>query len=78
MRARTIPLSEGTNARVSAVVDAYPPDIRERVLQLRQLVLDTAEERAELGCFAETLKWGATLVDPDRLCSSAGLEGVSA
>lgn len=35
-----------------------PPEVRELVMRLRQLALDTAAELAEVGDVEETLKWG--------------------
>lgn len=43
---------------VSAVFGTYPPEILRRAMQLRQLVLETAAELAEVDDLEETLKWG--------------------
>ncbi len=45
-------------ARVSAVFDTYPPEVRKLTMRLRQLVFDTAAGLAEVGEVEETLKWG--------------------
>ncbi len=47
-----------TSTKVSAVFETYPPEIRKRAMRLRQLVLDTAADLAEVGEVEETLKWG--------------------
>ncbi len=40
------------------VFDEYPAGIRLKMLTLRQLILDTAEENDYVGSIEETLKWG--------------------
>jgi hypothetical protein len=42
---------------LAAVFDSCDPDVRRRLLSLRQLILETAEETA-VGAVEETLKWG--------------------
>lgn len=42
---------------VVAVFDSRGPDVRRRLLYLRQLILETAEETG-VGAIEETLKWG--------------------
>ena len=42
---------------VKDVFDNCPSDVRERLLSLRQLILETASEIAEVGPLEETLKW---------------------
>ena len=46
------------NSEVVAVFESYPPKIREKLLFLRQLILDTAAETKGVGELEETLKWG--------------------
>lgn len=46
------------NPRVEAVFMAYPEKSRNKLLVLRQLIIDTAAEISELGELEETLKWG--------------------
>jgi uncharacterized protein DUF1801 len=43
---------------VEAVFRAYPDKIRERLLALRRLILDTAAGTDGVGPIEETLKWG--------------------
>ena len=43
---------------VRAVFDAYPSDVRESLLHLRSLILQTAAAADEVGTVQETLKWG--------------------
>lgn len=43
---------------VEAVFANYPPDVRARLLRLRQLIFDTAASIAGVGPLEETLRWG--------------------
>jgi len=43
---------------VSAVFNTYSQEVRERLLQLRQLILDIASRTDGVGELEETLKWG--------------------
>ena len=43
---------------VEAIFQAYPGAVRKRLLALRRLILDTAENTAGIGRIEETLKWG--------------------
>lgn len=40
-----------------AVFDAYPPAVRAALLDLRRLILETADEQLGDGALVETLKW---------------------
>lgn len=51
-------MSEFENQDVAEVFFHYPNKIREKLLHLRQLVLDTASETEGIGRLEETLKWG--------------------
>lgn len=46
------------NQNVSEVFNACPKAMREKLLQLRQLILDTAAENHKELTLEETLKWG--------------------
>lgn len=46
------------NRDVQARFEAYPDEVRPRMLALRELVLETAEQTAGVGGIDETLKWG--------------------
>lgn len=46
------------NATVAAVFEGYPDKIKQRLLAIRALILDTAAEIKEVGALEETLKWG--------------------
>ncbi|MDQ0062501.1 DUF1801 domain-containing protein [Paenibacillus harenae] len=46
------------NAKVAAVFEHYPDHIQQRLLFLRQLILDTALEIEGIDHLKETLKWG--------------------
>jgi len=45
-------------ADVASVFDAYPPDVREKLLGLRRLILQTAAATEGVGPLQEALKWG--------------------
>ena len=45
------------NAAVEAVFDAYPRDVRKRMLELRRLIFDTAATTTGVGELEETLRW---------------------
>ena len=44
--------------QVASVFAAYPDEFRTKLMQLRQLILDTAETAESVGELEETLKWG--------------------
>ena len=46
------------NTEVAEVFESYPERIREKLLVLRDLVLETASETEEVGAVEETLRWG--------------------
>ncbi|MDL4839464.1 DUF1801 domain-containing protein [Aquibacillus rhizosphaerae] len=46
------------NSKVQEVFERYPVGIQTNLLKLRQLILDTAIETAEVGKVEEALKWG--------------------
>ena len=50
------PISE--NPDVQRIFDAYPEPIREKLVGLRQLILEVAEQTPAVGNIEETLKWG--------------------
>jgi hypothetical protein len=43
---------------VEAVFQAYSPAVREKLLRLRKIVLETAAKMDGVGALEETLKWG--------------------
>lgn len=43
---------------VNAVIDACPKPVREKLLALRRLILDTAKATKGVGKLEEALKWG--------------------
>ncbi len=47
-----------TNSEVAEVFNQYPKHMREKLMFLRQLIIDTASETEEVGELEETLKWG--------------------
>ena len=51
-------MSKIENPAVARVFDGYPEPMREKMLRLRQLVLDTASETEGVNALEETLKWG--------------------
>ena len=46
------------NAEVAAVFDKYPEKMREKLMFLRQLIIDTAASTEGVGELEEILKWG--------------------
>lgn len=44
--------------KVKDLLDTYPPDAARKLLQVRQLIVDTAEETTGLTKLLETTKWG--------------------
>jgi hypothetical protein len=47
-----------SSAEVAAKFDSYPPDVRRKLLALRELVFRTAAATQGVGEIEETLKWG--------------------
>ena len=47
-----------TNPKVESVFANYPDFVRDKMQQLRELVLETAEDTSNLSDLEETLKWG--------------------
>lgn len=43
---------------VAATYDTYPDRYRKRLMELRSLILQTADQHPEIGKVEETLKWG--------------------
>ena len=46
------------NADVAAVFAAYPRDVKEKLLRLRELIFEVAAQTDGVGELEETLKWG--------------------
>jgi len=57
-----------TDRNVAKVFDAYPADIRARLVRLRGLIFDTAKDMDIVGPLEETLKWG----QPSYLTAESG------
>jgi len=47
-----------TDPKVDTVFDNYPDHVKEKMLTLRKLVIETAEETKVISEVDETLKWG--------------------
>lgn len=47
-----------TNPEVQVVFDRYPDWAREKLLVLRELIVETAKETEDIAALEETLKWG--------------------
>lgn len=47
-----------TNPEVEAVFNRYPDSVREKMLNLRRLIIESASETKEITIMEETLKWG--------------------
>ena len=56
------------DAAVTAKFAKYPEEVRKKLLHLRHLILETAEELEHVGPITETLKWG----EPAYLTSQTG------
>lgn len=56
------------NAAVAQAFAAFPPDIRRPLMDLRELIFQTAAGTAGVGALEETLKWG----EPAYLTSQTG------
>jgi hypothetical protein len=54
------------NEEVRKVFDAYPAKLRANLLDLRQLIFDTACETEGVGALVETLKWGRPAYVPSK------------
>src|SRR4051812_28493422 len=52
------PMTPFRSHEVQARFQAYPADVRRRMLALRELVLNTAARTPGAGDIEETLKWG--------------------
>jgi len=46
------------NAEITAKFNAYPPNVRPKLLALRELIFATATTAEGAGEIEETLKWG--------------------
>jgi hypothetical protein len=46
------------NPEVESVFNRYPDDVREKIFNLRKLIIDAANEIEEITVLEETLKWG--------------------
>jgi hypothetical protein len=46
------------DAAIAAVLEGYPEPLRDKLLQLRALIQETAAATAGVGPLEETLKWG--------------------
>ena len=47
-----------TSQEVDSIFSKYPEDVREKMMSLRKLVIETAKETEGLTKLEETLKWG--------------------
>lgn len=46
------------NSAVDKIFDNYPETVKDKMMYLRQLIIDTAKETKEITHLTETLKWG--------------------
>lgn len=51
-------MTQVMNSIVASKFNSYPEHIREHLLALRQLILETAKETNDAGEITESLKWG--------------------
>lgn len=47
-----------TNPNVTSVYHNYPDSVRDKIVSLRNLIIETAKELEEITILEETLKWG--------------------
>ena len=47
-----------TNPEVETVFQNYPDSVRDKIVALRNLILETARETETITALEETLKWG--------------------
>ena len=64
------------NPAVASKFASYPPHVRRRLMELRELILTTADATSEVGALEETLKWGepAYLTSETRAGSTIRIE----
>ncbi len=76
MESRTRPFH---NAAVKAVYNSYLPDVRSRLLAVREVIFDTAQTTEGVGEIEETLKWNepAYLTARPRCGSTIRLNAIS-
>ena len=55
-------------AEVAAAFDAYPADVRRKLMEIRRLIFATAKATEGVGPLTETLKWG----EPAYLTEASG------
>lgn len=55
---KTVGMNKLQDPEVAIIFNKYPERIREKLMHLRQLVLDTASETEGVSSVEETLKWG--------------------
>ena len=46
------------NPAVHSVFENYPDDVREKLLNIRRIIIETAQEASGVEILEETLKWG--------------------
>ncbi len=51
-------LQINSSPAVVAVFDNYPDEVKNKILNLRRLILESANELKEINTIEETLKWG--------------------
>ena len=61
-----IQASRITNPNVAGVFDGHPEHVRQNMIRVRQLILDTASETDGVNDLDETVKWGRTQLPHQR------------
>lgn len=46
-----------SNPEVSSKFSSYPPEVKERLIELREIILNVASKNKEVGTINECLKW---------------------
>ena len=60
------PLKPIVDPAVEAAFEAFPADLRSGLLQLREMIIETAEKTEHVGPLLETTKWGQPAYLPSR------------
>jgi len=58
MKPQTVPDHEFRDRKVGEVFRNFDNSVRDKLLELRQLIVDEAGRHSEIGELLETLKWG--------------------
>ncbi|WP_108805435.1 DUF1801 domain-containing protein [Aquimarina sp. Aq107] len=51
-------ISVTTNPKIASVYEKYPDLVKDKIMELRNLIIETAKEIEDIQSIEETLKWG--------------------